>query len=180
MYTNIADNELTQYHKKILVNTHYTLPEVVTNTEGLFIVTQQGSTSVYKIIPLFNCEVIESTNPEDKVIEDNKGIICVYDSDTILYFKTNQSFNDFSIVTNTVQEWGKTIHYGVVYESSNRTPLDGAEVTITLIKNNAIVSTTILKTNTNGEYVHFITSSYDKINVTAKYANITHEWEDVQ
>ena len=180
MYTNIADNELTQYHKKINVNTHYKLSDVITNADGLFIVKQQSSTNVYKIIPLFNCERIESTNPEDKVIEENKGIICIYDADTILYFKTNQSFNDFSIVTNTVQKWGKTIHYGVVYESNNLNPLMGAEVTLTLIKNSNVVQTVILETNENGEYVHFINVSYDTINASVKYDNITHSWEDLQ
>ena len=84
MYTNIADNELTQYHKKINVNTHYKLSDVITNSEGLFIVKQQSSTNVYKIIPLFNCERIESTNPEDKVIEENKGIICIYDANSVV------------------------------------------------------------------------------------------------
>lgn len=177
MYTNIADNELVQYHGKVKVNTHFRLTDIITNTDGLFIVTQQGSTDVYKIIPLFYCESISSSNDDDTVIEENKGIICTYDDETIVYFITNTGINDTDIVTNTVQKWGKNIFYGVVYEKNNKTPIKAANVLITLLDDDEVVEKVILETNENGEFVHFITQTYDKINVTTTYGDITHTYE---
>lgn len=174
MYTNIADNELVQYHHKILSNVSYSLTEIL-DSNPLFKVVAHGD--VYKIIPLFYCERIESSNNEDKVLDTNKGVICTYAEDTIIRFITNTQFRDFNLVTNTVTKFSKNIFYGVAYDEDNSTPLKNVEVSIEVVKNNNVVSNASYSTNENGEFVHFITVSYDKINVTAKYENITHTYE---
>lgn len=174
MYTNIADNELVQYHQKIRSNVSYTLTEILSNNT-LFKVTSMDD--VHKAIPLFNCERIESSNTEDIVLGTNKGIICLDDENTIIKFITTTQFRDFNIATNTISKWGKSICYGIVYDVDNKTPLNNAEVNMSIIKNSNVVNNTLLKTNGNGEFVQFIVESYDKISITVKYENIIHTYE---
>lgn len=171
MYTNISDNELVQYHGKIKVNRSFKLDDIL-DDNTLFIV-KEHATGIYKIVPLFNFETISSTNPQDKVI-DNKCIISIYDADTVISFITNTSFEDFDILTNTVEKWGQKIFYGVVYEKTQLTPVKGVEVTIELLDDGNVISTTVMITNENGEFVHFITGSYDNIRVTVSLEGITH------
>lgn len=171
MYTNISDNELVQYHGKIKVNRSFKLDDIL-DDNTLFIV-KEHATGIYKIVPLFNFETISSTNPQDKVI-DNKCIISIYDADTVISFITNTSFEDFDILTNTVEKWGQKIFYGVVYEKTQLTPVKGVEVTIELLDDGNVISTTVIITNENGEFVHFITGSYDNIRVTVSLEGITH------
>lgn len=171
MYTNISDNELVQYHGKIKVNRRFKLDDIL-DDNTLFIV-KEHATGIYKIVPLFNFETISSTNPQDKVI-DNKCIISIYDADTVISFITNTSFEDFDILTNTVEKWGQKIFYGVGYEKTQLTPVKGAEVTIELLDDGNVISTTVMISNENGEFVHFITGSYDNIRVTVSLDGITH------
>ena len=171
MYTDISDNELVQYHNKIKVHRSFKLDDIL-DDNTLFIVKQYAS-DVYKIVPLFNFETISSTNPKDKVI-DNKCIISIYDADTVISFITNIPFEDFDILTDTVEKWGQDIFYGAVYEKTQLTPIKGAEVTIELIEDNTVISTTVMSTNDNGEFVHFITDTYDNIKVTVSIDGITH------
>ena len=171
MYTDISDNELVQYHKKINVNKSFNLEDIL-DDNPLFLV-KQHATNVYKIVPLFNCETISSTNPQDRIF-GNQMLICIDDADTIINFITNKAFEDFQILTNTVEKWGKTIHYGVVYEKTQNTPIHGANVTIEIINDDNVDSTISMGTNGNGEFVHFITGSYDHIRTVVTYEGITH------
>lgn len=173
MYTDISDNELVQFHRKINVNKTFKLTEIL-DDNPLFIVKQQQSTSVYKIVPLFNCETIISTNPTDKIV-DNRMLICTYNEDTIISFQTYRAFQDFSILTHQETKWGKLIHYGVVYEKTQTTPIKDADVKIETIQAEEVTNTTIMTTNDNGEFVHFITdNNLDHIRTTVTYENITH------
>lgn len=171
MYTNIGDNELVQYHKKVKVNRSFKLDDIL--DDNILFIVKEHATGIYKIVPLFNFETISSTNPQDKVI-DNKCIISIYDADTVISFITNTPFEDFDILTNTVEKWGQKIFYGVVYEKTQLTPVKGVEVTIELLDDGNVISTTVMISNENGEFVHFITGSYDNIRVTVSLDGITH------
>lgn len=172
MYTNIADKELVQYHKKIKVNKSFKLTEILANEDNLFLV-KEHSNNIFGIIPLFNCETITSSNPNDRVF-DNEMVLCIYDEETVISFITNRQFQDFSILSNLVEKWGKKILYGVVYEKYQVTPLADASIVIELFDNDVMVNTILETSNNNGEFVYFITNNYTKIKITVTYENITH------
>ena len=173
MYSSIDDLELVQFHKQIKSNVSFNLTEILDNNP-LFIVESQGN--IYKIIPLFNCEKIESDNIEDQVIEGNKCIICVYNEDTNIRFITNQQFSDLDVIYNKITKWGKTIFYGVVYDKDNLTPLLNAKVTIQLMQNNAVQERRVMETNGNGEFICPISINFNKINLSVTYEKVTHDY----
>lgn len=75
------DSELTFLSYKQPINQEFTVDEILNS--NLWI-TSSVSDSVYKCIPLFNCDKLVSSNTNDKVLEDNKCLILNVDDDTLV------------------------------------------------------------------------------------------------
>lgn len=74
-----ADTDLTFLSYNQCINYIFTADEILSS--DLWKVLQvQGD--VYKCIPLFNCESITSSNSKDTILDTNKCLIMVYDTDT--------------------------------------------------------------------------------------------------
>lgn len=133
-FTNISDNELTQYHQQVKNNFSITIHTILTNTLDLFKIEEITDT-VLKIYPLFYCEKITSTNPNDK-ITDNKLIICEKNNNTRLTFITSPdeqiSINDIgftSLLTDTMQTHNPLFLF---YSKKDRRILSNVKVTVKL------------------------------------------------
>lgn len=72
-YTNITNKELNLYHGLKVPNFTIKLTDILTS--GLFKVETIISDSVYKVYPLFYTSEITSSNPIDKIL-DNQCLIC--------------------------------------------------------------------------------------------------------
>ena len=75
------DEELTFLSYKQPINSEFTVNEIL--TEDLWSVSPIND-NLYKAIPLFNADVITSSNPNDIVLEDNKCLILHADDETII------------------------------------------------------------------------------------------------
>ena len=75
------DEELTFLSYKQPVNMEFTVDEIVNG--DLWSVSSVND-NLYKVIPLFNCDRIVSSNTNDIVLEDNKCLILHVDDDTIV------------------------------------------------------------------------------------------------
>lgn len=90
-FTNVSDTELSQFHETVTNNFEMLLTSVLTS--NLFKVETIMSNEIYKIFPLFYCEEIISSNPDDKIL-DNKCAICAKKDNTVLEFKTKHINTD--------------------------------------------------------------------------------------
>ena len=75
------DEELTFLSYKQCINGEFTVDEIVNG--DLWSVSSVND-NLYKVIPLFNCDRIVSSNTNDIVLEDNKCLILHVDDDTIV------------------------------------------------------------------------------------------------
>ena len=90
-YSNIGEDNVKIYHNMIKSNFNILLTDIFNNR--LFNVESIIENKLYRIYPLFYCDTIVSTNPNDVIIE-NQCIICEYNSNTVLNFNSN-AINDF-------------------------------------------------------------------------------------
>lgn len=177
LYTNIANAELSHYHRKINSVLNIKIEELDDNP--LFIIEENGN--LLKIIPLFNCEEIISSNVADRVL-DNMCIICENNPDTILNFNTNKQHNKFKLY----YAHGNFSYYykgfnGVVYDSENYTPLSNVELIIEFLTNNEVSNTLKTVTDSNGNFgAIFRNWNYTDIRITAKYENITKTFYNME
>ena len=173
MYTQTLSNkELIVHHNLVKYNTSLTLEEIIDNP--LFIVEEQNNGELYKIIPLFNCDEIISTNPNDKFLE-KRCIICVNDDNTILSFISNIAISGFEINYTITQKYGETIFIGLILDSINKIKLANIDVKIELFNRNyELKKRYYLETDVFGGVVTSLEgySNTDKIRVTASYNDL--------
>ena len=85
----ITDNNLTFLSYNQTVNCEFRLDEILesplwkTNQENVLI----------KAVPLFNCDIITSSNSSDIILDDNKCIICQNVPDTLITCTSNDTGN---------------------------------------------------------------------------------------
>lgn len=148
-FSNISDTELSQYHNEIKNDVEMSLTQVLSSS--LFKIETIIADKIYKIYPLFYCDNIESTNPNDKIVE-NRLIICEKEANTILKFETQP--------TNDEVELGWSIYIAVggfvihCYNKINNKPVTDLELIVTL--NNKVIT---VKTNEKGEYLYNVGNS---------------------
>ena len=95
-YSNITNKELQAFHNLKVPNFTITLTDLLTS--DLFKVETVITDSIYKIVPLFYTSEITSSNPNDKIL-DNQCIICEKTSEeTYLTFirDSNEPITDYS------------------------------------------------------------------------------------
>lgn len=76
----IMDNDLTNLSYKQGINRSFTMSEVLTG--GLWHIIHGNG--FYKCIPLFNCDIITSSDSRDSVLDDNQCLITIGDEDTVI------------------------------------------------------------------------------------------------
>lgn len=77
----LLDSDLTFLSFNQCVNHSFTCDDVLSSY--LWSVSRVGEL-VYRCVPLFNCDLIESSNGEDVVLDGNRCLIMVYDDDTVV------------------------------------------------------------------------------------------------
>ena len=81
------NTELQQFHGNQIKNFSISLTSVLSS--DLFNVTTVKADSIYKIIPLFYCKTITSSNPEDKILDDKCIIALKQTGETFYTFTSN-------------------------------------------------------------------------------------------
>lgn len=81
-YLNIADNDVKQLHGQVYVDKTFTLGEIQNSD---YFKIEEITDTLLKIIPLFYCEEISTTNEDDVVIDD-QCILANYNEDTQFTF----------------------------------------------------------------------------------------------
>lgn len=84
----IFDRELTFLSYGQPINAEFTVEEILT---GDLWKVYQVNNNIYKAIPLFNADVITSSNPKDIVLEGNKCLILHVDDDTLITAKSDDT-----------------------------------------------------------------------------------------
>lgn len=105
-FTDITNPELQSYSTDIVDTFSISLTRALTSK--LFKVETIISNKLYKIYPLFYCDRIESSNPDDKVLS-NRLVICSKDNSTFLKFiregdDVNRSASNFEHYYKTIAD----------------------------------------------------------------------------
>lgn len=83
----IVDEDLTFLSYNQTINAEFTVEEILDS--DLWIVNDDNG--LVKAVPLFNCDTIVSSNPNDKVLDDNKCIILENINDTLIQCISNDT-----------------------------------------------------------------------------------------
>lgn len=172
---NISDNEIVQFHKKVNVDF---ISKVVDINQDLFRIITIEEDRLYKIIPLFNCEEIISSNPNDKVLNDNKCLIFIGDLDTVVHFKSNNTVEVLGLYIELIEKDNDTLLQGVVFDKARANPLKDANVFIELYDNDVLTNAFSCDSDEAGQFIQLLTD-YDEetVNVRAYYENLSVEKE---
>lgn len=182
MDTSLADSELLFYHKQIKSNVVISLIDAI-DDNPLFIV--ENNDDAIKIIPLFYCDAIASSNVNDNVLE-NKCIICENREDTYLNFLTNKGTEDIGVFYNRYAFYipgvvTKVYFRGVVYDKLNYTPLSNAAVQIKATYIHNVIKEYEVVTDEFGEFaiIDENRSKIEHLKVTVYYNGTTKVFEDL-
>lgn len=126
-FSDITNSELIKYHQKVKNNFELPFTEIINS--DLFKVETIISDAIYKIYPLFYCEEITSTNPNDQILE-NKLLIVEKNINTLVSFTTNIPFS------NTIQgRWDVNLtNFGIViyvYDGITGNSIENAQIEAT-------------------------------------------------
>ena len=83
----ITDKDLTFLSYNQTVNCEFRLEDLIESP----LWNVDTSNGLVKAIPLFNCDLITSSNPSDKVLDDNKCIICQNIYETLIKCTSNDT-----------------------------------------------------------------------------------------
>lgn len=142
-FKDITDEELQFFHGLKVPNFSITLTDVLTS--DLFKKEVIIADSIYKIYPLFYCDTISSTNPNDKILE-NKCIICnKTDAETHLTFISGDG---------DVQDYQ---NYATYFDVGDSLTTNQYNQIVSLLRNNTIMKDQI-KINEvyNGSYGKYL------------------------
>ena len=142
-FSNISDIELAQYHQK--VETHFTrrLETITDETEPNLFKIEEITDTILKIYPMFYCDKITSSNPNDKII-NNRCIICENDTNTRLNFITPTNdpidIEDVGVTSGLLDTTGYTLYIFnpvfICYSKKDRRLLENVKVTANLKNTN--------------------------------------------
>lgn len=167
-FTNISNRELQQFHEKVKNNFNIRLSEIRSN--GLFKVEEMGD--LLKVFPLFYTDRIESSNGNDKILE-NKCVICENKLDTSLFFIVDESIPVLSLDYSYYSDF---LNYLVfyVFDGFNGNSLSNVNVKATFKNNDKIVQELEVTTDKKG-VVYFNTSkfSFDEVIIVFEVTNVT-------
>ena len=171
-FSNISDAELSQYHNQVYDN--FSMALVTVLTSPLFKIETIVSNSIYKIYPLFYCKEISSSNNEDKIIE-NKCIICTKDTNTRLYFKTDNEYTVSSLGCSWTEDWTYGIFMGTVFDENGHS-IYNAEVTLEyVLYGQSKKNYETMITDFDGLFYFGLSKQISSMKVIIKYDNLVLE-----
>lgn len=172
-FTNISYKELLEFHNQVKVNFKIKLTDVVNS--GLFKVESIGE--LLKIYPIFYTDRIESTNSNDKIM-DNQCIICEDNEDTILYFIADEKLPVLSLEYSYYSDFVNYIVF-YLYDGLTGSNIYNATAEFTFKENDEITKELTLNSDRNGIiYLDTTKISYDELTINFKTngATKTFEW----
>lgn len=86
-------NEIELIHNTVKCDAEWRLSDL---PNDLFIKESNGD--LIKIIPLFYFDTVESSNPNDSIINKGKVLIVENKSDTVLHFFSDTEFDNYDII----------------------------------------------------------------------------------
>lgn len=150
-YSNISNNEVKLFHNSVKSNFNALLIDIIDNS--LFNVETIIENKLYRIVPLFHCDTIVSTNKNDKIL-DNRCIICEYSTKTVLYFNTTNSVNNFDYNYKIRTVNGKYFIDFIFFDNITLNRLNNIEITVEWFDNNDnILLSEDYCTNTSGNFI---------------------------
>ena len=142
-YTNISNPELYYFHNLPVKNFTIKLTDLLTS--GLFKVDEIITDSIYKIYPLFYTNTINSSNSDDKIL-DNKCIICTkQDKETYITFirSSDEEIVDYN-------------NYASYYDIDDSLTTNQFNAYVSLLRHNTIHNDSIrIADNVNGAYGNY-------------------------
>lgn len=148
-FDNITNQDLQYFHDLKVPNFSIKLTDVLTS--DLFKKETIVSGSIYKIFPLFYCNEISSTNPNDRVL-DNR---CV-----IVKQETNETYLTFISDDGDVQDYQ---NYASYFDVGDSLTTNQYNQIVSLLRSNVIMNDSIkiseLFTGTYGKYEFDITGA---------------------
>lgn len=172
-FTNIANEELQQFHSIVKNNFNISLQDVINN--NLFFVEEINN--ILRIFPLFYTEEIVSSNTNDKIL-GNRCIICENKENTRLYFiasDENVESIAFSYHCDALGESFWTFH---LFDKQNGNVLYNVKSTIRFFSDDELVKEIELYSNKDG-IIFFLTTdiSFDMMQITFSIADTTQNFE---
>ena len=125
-FDNITNQELQYFHDLKVPNFSIKLTDVLTS--NLFKKETIIADSIYKIYPLFYCNEINSTNPEDKILE-TRCIICKKE--------TKETYLTFISDDGDVQDY---INYATYFDIGNSLTTNQYNQIVSLLRSNVIMN----------------------------------------
>ena len=121
-FSDITNSELVKYHNTIKNNFELPFSEMISS--AMFKVETIISNKLYKVYPLFYCEGITSTNPNDEIME-NKCIICQHNTNTLFSFQSTKPITNNGRFSVEISVNGVVVY---VYDYINGVSLSNAEI----------------------------------------------------
>ena len=158
----IMDNDLTKLSFQTKINAEFKIDEI---QDSDLWETEEINDSIIKAIPLFNCEEIISSNPDDIVLEKNKCIILQIDEDTIIkcVSEDRPEIHYFHmqiyswIPYTTTDPTGEVVYNVLADEYMNTMPFAEIEV----VRNGEVED--ILITDYNGQFEYVIPAGTESL-----------------
>ena len=101
-FSNIGDSELLPFHNTVSTDFSISLTDLLVS--DLFKV-EQITNSIYRVYPLFYANVINSSNPNDKILNNRCLILHKMEHETYLSFLNNEHENNIIFNENIVDSF---------------------------------------------------------------------------
>ena len=160
-FGNISDSELSQYHNE--VNNNFDMPLIDILTSNLFKIETIITNKIYKVYPLFYCEKLASSNPNDYLL-DNKCIVCEKKDTTFITFESVRDL-PLDVELYCMMIWG----YGIkMYLFDVNSSLPVSDVEFVAVRNDGVTLTGITDKYGIG-YASYPVYNSHQPSVTLKY-----------
>ena len=174
-FKNIQNNELQEFHKTIKNNFKEKLTNILDSE--LFLVETIINEKIYRVFPLFYCDIITSNNENDQIL-GNRCIICEYNTNTVLNFIIeDEDVSPIDIIMNNIHDNGMDFLQGVVYNKKTGEGINNALVEYTISKNNTVLLQETVVTSRTGFFTvnskDLQHTSLKDITITATFKNQT-------
>lgn len=172
-FTNISYKELQEFHDKVHINVRINLQDTLNN--GLFKIVTIGD--LLKVFPLFYTDRIESSNSNDKIME-NKCVICENKNDTILYFIADETIPVLNLTYNHYSDFTNYLVF-YFYDAITGNTIYNVSANFIFKENNETIQENKLNSDKNGIiYLNTRNINYDylKADFTVNGATKTFEW----
>lgn len=101
-FSNIGDSELLPFHNSVSTDFSISLTDLLVS--DLFKV-EQITNSIYRVYPLFYCNIVNSSNPNDKILDNRCLILQKREHETYLSFLNSEHENNIVFNEDIVKSY---------------------------------------------------------------------------